>query len=497
MLDALPALHRRVSEAHTTLLKKDSHQGSIWVQSQSSSNRFGEEFKVLLHKMRTILEDSLDIKRQESAGSLVNPRLIEQLIYMVAEAFGHITDIRLQWLQKLADHHSRYENFAEAGQCYLAMARLSHSRINDSVLSSLYDEESTVQYFEKACAMLDSAQLYEQCHDVFKDLVLLYQKRNNYSALSRCYGTLHSIFEKLLTAEKTQSRMLGTYYRVGFYGAKFGERFDGKEFVFKTPKITRLPEISSELKKYYASVLGCPIKVLPDSGHVDLSKLDNKEDCVLQITCLIPVVNSEKSSFIEKNTKLSCFKYSTPFTKSGKAIGGTATQYHRVTLLHVKHTFPYMKTLQPVSLRQEYVLSPIEVATDNIRGQVNRINEVINAEKVEKQMLGQILLGSVATSVNGGVLEVCQAFFGETLSGAEESESKYDSKLILELKIVMHDFLACAQRALDCHRHLSDSDAALQAACDESFDKSREVMMPLIALDDNESRLRHSGNKWF
>ena len=201
--------------------------------------------------------------------------------------------------------------------------------------------------------------------------------------------------------------------------------------------------------------------------------------------------------FYREKYQVILFQVLNPFYQIRESYWRHGDAYHRVTLLHVKHTFPYMKTLQPVSLRQEYVLSPIEVATDNIRGQVNRINEVINAEKVEKQMLGQILLGSVATSVNGGVLEVCQAFFGETLSGAEESESKYDSKLILELKIVMHDFLACAQRALDCHRHLSDSDAALQAACDESFDKSREVMMPLIALDDNESRLRHSGNKWF
>jgi hypothetical protein len=37
---------------------------------------------------------------------------------------------------------------------------------------------------------------------------------------------------------KQQSRMLGSYYRVGFYGKVFDE-LDGKEFVYKEPKITR------------------------------------------------------------------------------------------------------------------------------------------------------------------------------------------------------------------------------------------------------------------
>ena len=37
----------------------------------------------------------------------------------------------------------------------------------------------------------------------------------------------------------TQSRLFGSFYRVGFYGAAFGERLDGREFVYKWPKITR------------------------------------------------------------------------------------------------------------------------------------------------------------------------------------------------------------------------------------------------------------------
>ena len=42
-------------------------------------------------------------------------------------------------------------------------------------------------------------------------------------------------------------RVFGTYFRVGFYGAKFGD-LDGEEFIYKEQMITKLPEISHRLE---------------------------------------------------------------------------------------------------------------------------------------------------------------------------------------------------------------------------------------------------------
>lgn len=41
--------------------------------------------------------------------------------------------------------------------------------------------------------------------------------------------------------------MFGTYFRVGFYGSKFGD-LDEQEFVYKEPAITKLAEISHRLE---------------------------------------------------------------------------------------------------------------------------------------------------------------------------------------------------------------------------------------------------------
>ena len=46
-------------------------------------------------------------------------------------------------------------------------------------------------------------------------------------------------------------RVFGTYFRVGFFGAKFGD-LDGDEFIYKEPAITKLAEISHRLMVGYS-----------------------------------------------------------------------------------------------------------------------------------------------------------------------------------------------------------------------------------------------------
>jgi hypothetical protein len=41
--------------------------------------------------------------------------------------------------------------------------------------------------------------------------------------------------------------MLGSYYRVGFYGSVF-EELSGCEFIYKEPKITKLFDIKERLR---------------------------------------------------------------------------------------------------------------------------------------------------------------------------------------------------------------------------------------------------------
>lgn len=56
--------------------------------------------------------------------------------------------------------------------------------------------------------------------------------------------------------------MFGTYFRVGFYGSRFGD-LDEQEFVYKEPSITKLAEISHRLEAgcSHAAITASPNEV--------------------------------------------------------------------------------------------------------------------------------------------------------------------------------------------------------------------------------------------
>lgn len=57
--------------------------------------------------------------------------------------------------------------------------------------------------------------------------------------------------------------MLGTYFRVGFYGSKFGD-LDGEEYIYKEPAITKLPEVSHRLQVSLLGFVGASRKTLSE-----------------------------------------------------------------------------------------------------------------------------------------------------------------------------------------------------------------------------------------
>lgn len=68
------------------------------------------------------------------------------------------------------------------------------------------------------------------------------------------------------------------------------------------------------------------------------------------------------------------FIYATPFTPGGKAHGELREQYKRKTILTVATHFPYLKTRIRVVARKQIILSPIEVAIEDIQKKTAEVN---------------------------------------------------------------------------------------------------------------------------
>jgi len=128
----------------------------------------------------------------------------------------------------------------------------------------IFTEDGLVKVMCQAIEYLKQAELYEACNELYKLVLPIFEKNRDYVKLSAAHLDLKEIFDKIILSVRTQllflasvsnlkgvqmqneSRFLGSYYRVAFYGNLF-EELSGQEFIYKEPKLTRLGEISDRL----------------------------------------------------------------------------------------------------------------------------------------------------------------------------------------------------------------------------------------------------------
>ena len=97
-------------------------------------------------------------------------------------------------------------------------------------------------------------------------------------------------------------RGFGSYYRVGFYGAIFGEDIDRQEFIYREQGFTRLAEFSLKLGKSYFDKYGSDhIVMITDSNKVQSDQLDPNKGYI-QITYLEPYFDEDELGLPERST---------------------------------------------------------------------------------------------------------------------------------------------------------------------------------------------------
>uniref|UniRef100_G1N0K2 DOCKER domain-containing protein n=1 Tax=Meleagris gallopavo TaxID=9103 RepID=G1N0K2_MELGA len=258
--------------------------------------------------------------------------------------------------------------------------------------------------------------------------------------------------------------MFGTYFRVGFYGSKFGD-LDEQEFVYKEPAITKLPEISHRLEGFYGQCFGeDSVEVIKDSAPVDKRKLDPNK-AYIQITFVEPYFDEyemkDRVTYFEKNFNLCRFMYTTPFTMDGRPRGELSEQYKRNTILTTMHAFPYIKTRINIIQKEEFILTPIEVAIEDMRKKTQELTAATNQEPPDAKMLQMVLQGSV----------------GATVNQVRNPNKPDDDFLHTFLLVIFFALISCTGRSTSSQTHLTFcSQALLSARCMKTLFKRGSVM---------------------
>uniref|UniRef100_A0A7N8X0U7 Dedicator of cytokinesis protein 7-like n=1 Tax=Mastacembelus armatus TaxID=205130 RepID=A0A7N8X0U7_9TELE len=429
----------------------------------------------------------------------------------IAKGYQNSPDLRLTWLQNMAGKHSERGNHAEAAHClvhsaalvaeYLNMLEdcrylpigcvtfqnissnvLEESAVSDDILSpeeegicagKYFSESGLVGLLEQAAASFNMAAMYEAINEVYKILLPIHEANRDFKKLASVHGKLQDAFNKVYN-----QRMFGTYFRVGFYGCRFGD-LDEQEFVYKEPSITKLAEISHRLEEFYSERFGDDVvEIIKDSNPVDKNKLDPNK-AYLQITYVEPFFDTyelkERITYFDKNYNLRTFMYCTPFTLDGRAHGDLHEQYKRKTILTTSHAFPYIKTRINVIHKEEIILVPMEVAIEDMQKKTQELAFATNQDPADSKMLQMVLQGCVGTTVNQGPLEVAQVFL---------SDIPDDPKLFRhhnKLRLCFKDFTKRCEDALRKNKALIGPDQKeYHRELERNYNKLKEALGPLI-----------------
>ncbi|KAK0422808.1 hypothetical protein QR680_007798 [Steinernema hermaphroditum] len=527
---------RRSLKTVLTYSETDAH-----TDVQLKETTFSEQVKDLVFNLHMILSDT--VKMKDFSNDF---EMLIDLMYRVAKGYQNNPDLRLTWLLNMAGKHSDKGNYAEAGQCVLHAAALAaeylsmtdyrehlprgavafeaisenviqESATSDDVISpdeegicesAHFSEVGLVNLIEKTAVFFEKAQMYEQLLDIYKILSPVLEEWRDYQRLAQLHNRISVSLGKieptvpmqddlseawsspLPTADK---RCFGTYFRVAFYGSLFGD-VDGVEFVYKEPAITKLPEVSHRLEGFYSDRFGKgTVEVIKDSNTVDRSKL-NPNKGYLQITYVEPYLEGwerrRRPTYYERNHKLHRFVYATPFTKDGKAHGELHEQYKRRTVLTTQHSFPYVKTRLRVIKREQTVLSPIEVAIEDVHKKTRELAAATAQNPPDAKMLQMVLQGCIGTTVNQGPIQVANVFLADI---ALDEHGKPVDRLQNKLRLCFKDFSKKCHDALLKNEQLIHFDQAdYQKEMKKNYVEFTKLMTPIVSLSKFQAATRCS-----
>lgn len=319
-----------------------------------------------------------------------------------------------------------------------------------------YNENILVEQLYMCVEFLWKSERYELIADVNKPIIAVFEKQRDFKKLSDLYYDIHRSYLKVAEVVNSEKRLFGRYYRVAFYGQGFFEEEEGKEYIYKEPKLTGLSEISQRLLKLYADKFGADnVKIIQDSNKVNPKDLDPKY-AYIQVTYVTPFfeekeIEDRKTDF-EMHHNINRFVFETPFTLSGKKHGGVAEQCKRRTVLTTSHLFPYVKKRIQVISQSSTELNPIEVAIDEMSKKVSELNQLCTTEEVDMIRLQLKLQGSVSVKVNAGPMAYARAFLEET------NAKKYPDNQVKLLKEIFRQFADACGQALDVNERLIKED---------------------------------------
>ncbi len=263
----------------------------------------GSEVQILAQTLFRVIQDSAKIHKVKADRE----RMCD-VMYQVSLGYAlDSPDLRLTWLNNLADFHLSAKNYEEHAQCKLMAAALvcqylhmtsPEASIAAGVPASVdafvplcpnvksqpqlkkYDPDAKeegmfesrefsvaglMELFQESMQSLRSGQRYELAIQLYELMATMMQYQRKYDMLQAAFTDMAKLTRQLIDAEAVGSRSLSAFYRVSFVGAAWGPDLDGLTFIYKADEFSHIAEVTEQLEEQFKA------------SFLQVERLGNKE----------------------------------------------------------------------------------------------------------------------------------------------------------------------------------------------------------------------------
>jgi hypothetical protein len=355
--------------------------------------------------------------------------------------------------------------------------------VRDASLSEavpqLFNEEGYVQSLHEAVDCLVQAEAFELGVELLSMMFTLHKSTGQFRKLVAVGKQLSDLAEKASVATEGNTRLFNNYYRVGFYGPRFGP-LNETQYVYREPSSVRLADFQNRMVVNFSAALNSEVK--PVSNKPIEEQGLAADGHYIQIVSVNPIWVPSK--FREKKTPtpfdkqhmVDHFGFEAPFAPNGGKISEDVDkQWKRRTIYIVPKYYPaVLRRLRVKEVRYDD-LEPLGCAIDLLESRINAIETELSIRPPNTKTLQIVLQGSIMLQVNAGPLAIVKVF----LANADT----FNPHKIAVLKERMEKFVNRCEFALKMNEKLIGEDQrAYQEAMTEAFYKFKNEALQHLDL---------------
>ncbi|XP_058641512.1 dedicator of cytokinesis protein 8 isoform X1 [Onychostoma macrolepis] len=234
---SLASLVGKSSDIHEEYLRRSFRTILAYAEedTEMQSTQLPSQVDELLRNLNSILSDTVKMKEFQK-----DPEMLMDLMYRIAKGYQTSPDLRLTWLQNMAEKHNGRKCFTESAMClvhaaalvaeYLSMLEdhkylpvgsvtfqnispnvLEESAVSDDILSPDEDGVCSGRYFtenglvgllEQAAELFSNGGLYEAVNEVYKVIVPILEAHRDFRKLASTHDKLQRAFENIIQKVK-------------------------------------------------------------------------------------------------------------------------------------------------------------------------------------------------------------------------------------------------------------------------------------------------------